>query len=859
MKKRKRSVIVTIVFAMMAFMIAVGVLCALPAKAGEAEGETLEFDLRDGYQSYVMSYDPFPVLFSSYQCGQEGEKLYDLDGDGTPDFKISIWSTYGYSWNNVMTPVPGGSIHGDYVLKPTEGDSFSYQAWWEDSANPVTHTFSSIVFHFPEEPVKAEYSLSGTGVTFFLYEKENGEYVQKEVTKAAPGDLIILLENKKTGQYLKEWKTDSFPKDELAYPIWLGDEDTLHESSAAIRSFIMPAHDVTIEPVYEKQQPYTIHVDGPNDWMTCYGELPTQGQDCFLVSLSNCCYGWNDLDGDGTDDIFIDSYKDRAALGICLFSNLTSYTATAPNDGPYWPVTLSWKKEQTYIVDPASMYYAEVSQKNGKKLYRSLQAYEVKGKTGIFDLDQDGSEDLRFDGRTFTYLSTCSIKDTVTIPAVPEGVNHAVTFVVREIPKDKVCHKMTVIMENEGQYYIGSPDWPLIGDYFFQGEYVYIYPGEGYRFNRININGEGVRLSEDEWERFHTVEIKDCDVVVRIQFRTEDGIVPQPIHTAEAYVIDLSKREYTIPKEDEAIIKPLMELVSEYGITLQDYTIRLSDTADPDSIPQSFMLPEIVESRKHSYDMIQLLLPTSDRTHEITVEGGTIDGYPLALERDTIRIIPEYRSDGYYIHDWDFSDPKDGTWYKVWFYSYENGILEFEMVDRDVHVKGNLEKTISYNVDLSNGKCEYSDELITCIRDALGFAPKDNYTTAFDLDGDGTIDITMNTITRELRVSSEYSCGESYTLEGATRGPYYPIKFVYKPKKEETEVTVTPTPTVEPGDNPNGEPSETGEKPADTAEKKDDSSFHPLYIIIPASIIIFAAATAALMIKRKRDKREKLL
>ncbi len=117
----------------------------------------------------------------------------------------------------------------------------------------------------------------------------------------------------------------------------------------------------------------------------------------------------------------------------------------------------------------------------------------------------------------------------------------------------------------------------------------------------------------------------------------------------------------------------------------------------------------------------------------------------------------------------------------------------------------------------------------------------------------------MNTITRELWVSSEYSCGESYTLEGATRGPYYPITFVYKPKKEETEVTVTPTPTVEPGDNPNGEPSETGEKPADTAEKKDDSSFHPLYIIIPASIIIFAAATAALMIKRKRDKREKLL
>lgn len=851
MKRRKRSVIASIAFAMMVAMIAMGGLCTLPAKASETEEGTLEFDLRDGYLRYGTSMNPIRAVFSSFHCSQDGmEDWYDLDRDGTPDFKISVWFTYGYSQNDVMTPVPGGSIHGDYVVKPTDGNPFRYQTW-EDSSNPVTHMISSIVFHFPEETVEAEYSLSGTGLTFFRYVTENDEYVKKESTKASPGEQIFLLEDKKTGQYLKEWKTDSFPKDELAYPVWSGDEDTLHESSAAIRSFIMPAHDVTIEPVYEKQQPYTIQADGPNWWAIGDAELPVDGVDCFIDSLfkrnnDGIWYGWYDLDGDGTDDVFLDSYKSNNSVGICLFSNLTSYTLMEPNDGPYWPVTLSWGEKQTYIVDPAAMYYAEVSQKNGKKLYRSLQAYEVKGKTGIFDLDLDGSEDLRFDGRTFNYLSTCSIKESVTIPAVPEGVNHAVTFVVREIPEDKVCHKVIIIPENEGQYYIGDPDWPLIGDCFFEDDYVYIYPGEGYVLNKINVNGEVMRLSNYEGDRWYTLKVKGCDMVVRIQFRTEEGIVPQPIHTAKAYFIDLSKCEYTIPDTDKAIIEPLMELVSEYGITQQNNTIRLSKTADPDSIPEYIMLPEIVEVRKQSYDMVHLLLPSSSRIHEVTVEGGTLDGSSMVVEGDFVKIIPECRSDGYYIHDWDFSDPKDGSWYNTWSYSYGYGILEFQMVDHDVHVKGNLRKTISYRVDLSNGKCEYSDELITCIRDALGFGPKNSNSFAFDLDGDGTIDITMNTITRELWVSSTYSCGESYTLEGATRGPYYPITFVYNPKAEATVTpTAEPTATVAPTEEPTGEP-------AQTSEKKDDSSFHPMYFIIPGAVIVFGAVAAVILIMRKK-------
>ncbi len=866
MKRRKRSVIATIVFAMMAFMIAMGVLCALPAKAGEAEGETLEFDLRDGYlrrtdsSGFIMQ-----TILNSYRCSREDNLLYDLDGDGTADVRISIWNKVFYDAHEVLTPVPGGSILGDYVLKATPERPLEYMTY--ENGPAVTHTVSSVVFHFPEEPVKAEYSLSGMGVAYFRDFTRDGE----RITKAAPGEIIYLLEDKKTGQYLKGWKTDSFPKDDLVYiHSNYYDDGTRADVAIAVRQFIMPAHDVTMTPVYEKQQPYTIQVDGPNVIMAGDTELIADGIDCFIASLFNWdtsnidtytwynMYTYYDLDGDGTDDICLGPYKSAHSLSICLFSDLTSYTLTAPNDGPYWPVTLTWK-ENNYTVDPSYIYYGSFSPRTGQKLYRSLKSYEVNGKTGFFDLDQDGSEDLFFEGIHFEYLSTCSIENSITIPGVPEGINHPVTFVVKEIPEEKSFHRVIVISENEGDYYIDYPDYARIGDWFEEGDYVSLCPGEGYEFNRINVNGSDVYLDDYTRAFRYEFEVINRDMVVRIQFRTKDGDIPKPIHKAEAYVIDLSRREYTIPDTDKTIIQPLMELVSEYGIIQQDNTILLSETADPDSIPEYIMFPEIVEIGGQSYDMVQLLLPSSARTHSVSVEGGTVDGPSSVIEGESVFIIPDKRDDGLWVRTWSFVNPDVGYNTDITTYAYEKGIMEFQMGSHDVLVKGDLWRTKPLTIDLSKGKYECSDDIITCIRDALGFAPKDNYTTAFDLDGDGTIDITMNTITGELWVSSKYSCGESYTLEGATRGPYYPITFVYKPKKEETEVTVTPTPTVEPGDNPNGEPSETGEKPADTAEKKDDSSFHPLYIIIPASIIIFAAATAALMIKRKRDKREKLL
>ena len=845
MKRNTRSVILTIVLTMMVAMIVIGALCALPAKAGKTEEETMEFDLRDGYLGLESVNTRLWSVLNSFRYGGENSEFFDLDGDGTADLKISTVYTVYYSYRCVLTPVSGGSIHGDFVLKPTKEHPLEYTEWDDNTLKNVTHMVKSVAFHFPAEPVKEEYSLSGTGVKFSHYVLENDKYIEEEVTKAAPGEEIHLLEDKKTGQYLKAWKTDNLPEDDLievfGYELVEGKPET---GTVVVRRFIMPAHDVTLEPVYEKQKPYTIQIDGPNDYMTGSGEVLLNAVDCFIDSLwhSEFLEDWAldycDLDGDGTDDIYLGPYKSDNSLNVCLFSNLTSYTLMAPNDGPYWPVTLSWKEEPTFTVDPSAMFYGATSYNNGKLLYRSLQAYEIEGKEGFFDLDQDGSEDLRFDGHSFDYLSTCSVKNSVTIPAVEEGVNHPVTFVVKEIPENSKYYKVTVIPVNTGSVSFSNGDWQPIGTWYKEDDYVTLYPGVGYWFNNININGSDMFLDDYEKQYGYSFDMPAHDVVIRVQFRTiSGGQVPITIHDAKAYVIDLTNQVCTIFYEDKAIIKPLMEQLSEYGLTQQDYTIKLSDDADLDSIPEYIMLPEIMEINGQSYDMIQLILPgrTSSNSHKVTVEGGWIDGPSDVPKGAFVRIYADCRTDGLYVSDWMV--------YGVMGWSYWEGELSFQVEDEDVNVVPEYRKTNPLIIDLSDGEWDYTIDMLNCVCDAINLGPYDRH-LYYDLDGDGNMDIMAMTSQMKFVPLKSYSCGASYTLEGGTRGPYYPITFVYNPKNVEPDVTVTPEPTAE-----LTEP--TGEQ-ADSSEKKEDSSFHPLYVIIPAGVLLFAGTTALLLMRRKK-------
>ena len=130
-------------------------LCPKSASAGnEADEETLEFDLRDGYLRLVALDSNLGSILDSFRYGGEDSEFFDLDGDGTADIKLSTYYTVYYSYRGILTPVFGGSIHGDFELKPTEEHPFRYTEWDYDAQKEVMHNVSSVVFHFPAEPVK---------------------------------------------------------------------------------------------------------------------------------------------------------------------------------------------------------------------------------------------------------------------------------------------------------------------------------------------------------------------------------------------------------------------------------------------------------------------------------------------------------------------------------------------------------------------------------------------------------------------------------------------------------------------------------------------------------------------------------
>ena len=160
-----------------------------------------------------------------------------------------------------------------------------------------------------------------------------------------------------------------------------------------------------------------------------------------------------------------------------------------------------------------------------------------------------------------------------------------------------------------------------------------------------------------------------------------------------------------------------------------------------------------------------------------------------------------------------------------------------------VNVVPEYRKTNPLIIDLSDGEWDYTIDMLNCVCDAINLGPYDRH-LYYDLDGDGNMDIMAMTSQMKFVPLKSYSCGESYTLEGGTRGPYYPITFVYNPKNVEPDVTVTPEPT--------GEPAEQTGEPTDSSEKKDDSNFHPLYFIIPAGLILFGGMTAILLMRRRK-------
>ena len=159
------------------------------------------------------------------------------------------------------------------------------------------------------------------------------------------------------------------------------------------------------------------------------------------------------------------------------------------------------------------------------------------------------------------------------------------------------------------------------------------------------------------------------------------------------------------------------------------------------------------------------------------------------------------------------------------------------MQDEDVYVKPVFGKVEPLTIDLTNGPCSITDEILEDITLALG---TDSQITVqsfrCDLNGDKKNDIIVTRVdksTIQIKPLDDYSCGDTYELPEKNQfGHYHPITFVFKAEAEEPE--------------PTGEPADASEK------KEDDDSFHPMYFIIPACVLLCGGVTAALLVRRKK-------
>lgn len=190
-------------------------------------------------------------------------------------------------------------------------------------------------------------------------ETSNGE----TITEAKYGESITIISDLKPGEYVKGWVSDSV----------LDFCDTYYSGRGyLIFSFGMPACDVTVTAVYEKQTPYTI--DLTNGYQMLPDIVSWEGLSTYDYNLIDqwICqsigdgvdgyYSYNiDLDRDGTEDVLLNGSEGHyypslfAAIPLYGCSVKGNIVLDKPNAGPFWPITFKFgnypiKEEYTVTV-----------------------------------------------------------------------------------------------------------------------------------------------------------------------------------------------------------------------------------------------------------------------------------------------------------------------------------------------------------------------------------------------------------------------------------------------------------------------------------------------------------------------------
>ncbi|MBO4280909.1 MAG: hypothetical protein J5872_03615, partial [Lachnospiraceae bacterium] len=128
----------------------------------------------------------------------------------------------------------------------------------------------------------------------------------------------------------------------------------------------------------------------------------------------------------------------------------------------------------------------------------------------------------------------------------------------------------------------------------------------------------------------------------------------------------------------------------------------------------------------------------------------------------------------------------------------------------------------------------------------------------YDLNGDGAWDVHLIQGQNMLQRLTDYSCGESFTIETGNHGQkYFPITFVYKPQKNnQAAVTPTVTPAQNEGDAAANETTPSG-TPSSEAKKKGGKGGVLLVVLAVLAVLLLAGGAVFYCILRNRKEEER--
>lgn len=526
-----------------------------PSRAAEEEENgKIAFTVDFGTKGYWEHGDPVYVgslLRSYYEGYTEGDLdsdssgsmlKFDIDRDGTYDVaSVTRWITeYGIP-KEYIVPLPGNSLRKEVTITGTDDD-------W----------FATVTFKPVTENVKKEYTITVIGGKAYTGNDWDAASKKEYHVKAAPGTLLSIECEIPKGKYVKQFQTSDVPMYEDYY------------FRRFLRSFVMPAHDVTIKVVTAPQETGIIDVGQdvfvePEIWDAYCRASGTESYDC----------GYKDLDGDGTYDISIGGMGSARGISALPYRSITEdYAVKGENSG------LRYNRIVLHFSDGYGAYELNLDHTidnfceniNGENVSFSefLKAFNTADRPGFYDFDKDGNPDAAYDTSDgyclMSVLPTYSLGERYTIPAEQLGEwGHPVTLVLKEKPQ---YHTVTVEAGQGGtaelfmqpelpytsynyEYYwltgisadgqtanLRLPDrnaaFQKYEENRFFGKvavFVSVTPEEGYELFSVTADENAVRAADCIFQ------IDGADAVISVTFRKlpepTPALTPTPVPTAE--------------------------------------------------------------------------------------------------------------------------------------------------------------------------------------------------------------------------------------------------------------------------------------------------------------------------------------